>query len=91
MVSYVPSTPHPGVLVDSGCTSHIFSQKNQFVKWDDGYNKEDYKIILANGSQYDIAGKGQVDIHTKNTDGEIVKITLNECLYFPQLKYPGIY
>ena len=87
----MPETKQPGVLVDSGCTSHVFGEKEYFVHWDTNYNIEDYKIILADGTTCDITGKGIVLLQTKNTNGEIVDIVLHDCLYFPSLNYPGIY
>ena len=91
MVSYQPATKQPGVLVDSGCTSHVFSDKDYFIHWDTNYNIEDYKIVLADGTTCDINGKGKVLLQTRNTNGEIVDIILHDCLYFPSLNYPGIY
>ena len=74
-----------GNLVDSGATTHIFSDPNLFISFDKNFDKHQHTIVLADGSKHpDLAkAKGTVIINLKDLKGICQAVTLKGALYIP--------
>ena len=81
-----------GILIDSGCTTHLFREKSSFMNWDTNVDIREIRIVLANGSIASdvIKGKGTVCITARASDGTETTIMLNDCLYYPECNFFGI-
>ena len=75
-----------GILIDSGCTTHLFREESSFTNWDTQVDIGEIKLVLANGSIASdvIKGKGTICITAKVSDGTETSLILNDCLYFPE-------
>ena len=81
-----------GILIDSGCTTHLFREKSSFTNWDTQIDISEIKLVLANGSIASdvIKGKGTVCITAKASDDTETTLILNDCLYYPDCNFFGI-
>ena len=81
-----------GILIDSGCTTHLFRDQSSFTNWDTQVDISDIKLVLANGSIASnvIKGKGTVCITAKASDDTETTLILNDCLYYPECNFFGI-
>ena len=81
-----------GILIDSGCTTHLFREKSSFTNWDTHVDIGKIKLVLANGSITSdvIKGKGTVCITARASDGTETTIMLNDCLFYPECNFFGI-
>ena len=81
-----------GILIDSGCTTHLFREESSFTNWDTQVDIGEIKLVLANGSIASdvIKGKGTVCITARASDGTETTITLHDCLYYPECSFFGI-
>ena len=94
MSQVTSSTPRQqGILIDSGCTAHLFSNKDYFTSWDTKYKDGECHIVLADGSVSTnaVQGRGTVNITAKDSTGCTIKLTLKDCLYYPNCSYDGIF
>ena len=85
--------PSNGILVDSGCTSHLFGEKSLFTRWDKYFIPGSVEVILADGKvcKNAIIGRGDVLFPTKDINGLTVNIKIENVLYMPTCEYAGIY
>ena len=90
----VPSTSQKGsfksdtLLVDSGSSTHIITEKSKFTKFDENFEPVDHVIELADGSrQNGIAqGRGTANVKLFDTNGNLQDISLQNALYIPSYK-----
>ena len=67
------------LVVDSGCTSHMFNDKKLFVEM----NRCTRTCVNANSTVSSVTGSGTVKIGLKDISGRVKVVTLRECLYLP--------
>ena len=80
-----------GILVDSGSSVHLFKNESVFTSWDNNFNPNSVKIVLADGTtSSDIKGKGTVEINVTDATGKNHSIKLNNVLFMPSLEHTGI-
>ena len=59
-----------GILIDSGSSVHLFRDESAFTSWDNNFDPNSVKIILADGTICsDIKGKGTVEIEVTDDTG----------------------
>ena len=82
-----------GILVDSGCTAHIFKHKEFFTSWNESFQHGSIEIVLADGSvsRNVIKGRGNVAFNVCNSEGSSMKMIMKDALYMPTCEYTGIY
>ena len=75
-------------LVDTGATSHIISEREKFVKFEENFNPQKHMIELADGSRANgiVQGKGDACIMLQDNSGKIRKVTVKDALYVPTYK-----
>ena len=73
------------LLVDSGATSHIVSDKKSFTDLDENYDGENHYIELADGTRYKgiVKGKGKAKFEIQTSKGVKQNIILENVLYIP--------
>ena len=76
------------LLVDSGSSTHIVTDKSKFIKFDAKFEPVNHVIELADGSrQKGVAlGKGNASINLCDTNGNMQNVILSEALYIPTYK-----
>ena len=75
------------LLVDSGATSHIISDKSKFISFDKNFNPDMHVIELADGSKAKVvAGKGAAKVRLYDVNGSTRELILNNALYVPSYK-----
>ena len=72
-------------IVDSGATSHMCNDREQFVNFKELLNKQ--AVTLGDGHTLDGTGIGTVKIETLLPDGNSQKCRLEKVLYLPNLSY----
>ena len=75
VTSITDSSLKGGILIDSGASAHICSDKNSFISWDK-YNVGDTSIVLANNETLDdaIQGKGIILLQLLTTTNNILEL-----------------
>ena len=75
-------------LVDSGSTKHVVNEDDGFINYDESFKPGDHCVELADGTKtWGVAKKkGDMLVKVRNSDGDVVDITLNDVLYMPS--YP---
>ena len=72
------------MLVDSGATSHITNNDNNFSSLNESFKPEYHVIELADGTKQNAAMKqGTLNIQLKNDFGKICEGSLSDTLYIP--------
>ena len=73
------------LIVDSGATSHLCSDKSKFVKFDQNFNSETHFIELADGSRCNnvVKGRGDCSVKLRDNKGVCHDILLKNALYVP--------
>ena len=73
------------MIVDSGATAHILTDESNFVSFDEKFKPQKHTVELADGTKtVNVAQKqGDAVVHLRNSEGNIVKTTLNDALYIP--------
>ena len=86
-------TPPKGILVDSGCTSHLFGDRSYFTSWDEKFTPGSVEVILADGRtcRDAVTGRGNVTFPVKDDTGSILSIHMTGVLYMPKCEYAEIY
>ena len=76
------------LLVDSGASAHIITDKSSFIRFDTTFNPNEHTIELANSTQMSgiVQGKGDAVIKLVSTNGKICDITLENALFIPSYK-----
>ena len=76
------------LLVDSGSSTHIVTDKAKFTKFDTKFEPVNHVIELADGSrQKGIAqGRGNANIKLCDSNGNLQNIILKDALYIPSYK-----
>ena len=76
------------VLVDTGATTHIITDKSKFVKFEDSFNPETHFIELANGKRSNnlAQGRGTARIELVDTRGVVQEALLEDALYVPSFR-----
>lgn len=77
-----------GLMVDCGATSHIITEKNKFIKFDETFDPKKHYMELANGSRTNNVAlkKGDANVSLQDTQGQWTTITLKDALFIPS--YP---
>lgn len=70
-------------IVDSGCSSHMTSDKKLFSKLEERTMEK--SVVIADGNTMNVEGYGEVRGFMKLKTGSIVAITLKDVLYVPKL------
>ena len=73
------------LLIDTGATAHIISEKEKFVSFDENFNPKKHTIELADGSRtIDIVqGRGDACVMLRDSSGKIHKVNMEGALYVP--------
>ena len=73
------------LLIDSGATSHIMSDRKAFISFDSDYDPTDHYVELADGTRTNglIKGKGKASFDVQDSNGNVRNITLTDALYIP--------
>ena len=80
-----------GILIDSGSSVHLFRDESAFTSWDNNFDPNSVKIILADGTICsDIKGKGTVEIEVTDDTGNPHVIKLSGVLFMPSCEHTGI-
>jgi hypothetical protein len=66
-------------VVDSGCTRHVLNDLSVFHD----YVPERLTVGTANSRPLVVHGRGVVKFPVRMTDGEVVDVVLEDCLYAP--------
>ena len=76
------------LLVDSGSSTHIITDKSKFTKFDEKFKPIEHVIELADGSrQNGIAqGRGDASVKLYDTCGNLQDVLLENALYIPSYK-----
>ena len=76
------------LLVDSGCTSHIETDKPKFVTFQESFKPQDHCIELADGQKQQgvVQGIGNVKDSILDEHGNSKNILLKDTLYIPGFK-----
>ena len=76
------------VLVDTGATTHIITDRSKFTQFDNSFNPETHFIELANGKRANnlAQGRGTARIELKDTQGVVQEAFLEDALYVPSFK-----
>ena len=76
------------LLVDTGATAHIISEKENFVSFEETFNPGKHMIELADGSKTNgvVQGKGDACIMLHDSDGKLCKVTVKDALFVPTYK-----
>ena len=76
-------------LLDSGCSRHITGNKHDLANYndfDEEDNDESHMVTLADKSIVKAVGKGNLNVHLKDSKGEKVPVTFKDVLYIPKMK-----
>ena len=73
------------VLVDTGATSHIISDKDKFIRYDENFDPKTHYIELADGSRSNnvVKAKGDASVTVCDSKGVSHDIVLTNALYVP--------
>ncbi|GFO01845.1 CCHC-type Zinc finger, nucleic acid binding protein a [Plakobranchus ocellatus] len=73
------------LLVDSGASCHIITDKDKFVNFDNSFKASSHVLELADGSRNNslVHGQGNAVIKVKNSKGHLYTLTLKDALYVP--------
>ncbi|KAF5205376.1 Gag-pol polyprotein [Thalictrum thalictroides] len=69
-------------ILDSGCSQHMSSFKDQFVTM---RNHKGF-VTVASGMEIPVRGIGTVHIDFRTSSGKLVAATINDVLFVPELK-----
>ena len=88
VIGYTLNQNNAGILVDTGATSHILSNKELFTEFDASFDPAEHYLELADGNRYnDLAkGRGKAIIYLNDIHGDSRPVTLRDALYVPS--YP---
>ena len=74
----------PNLLVDSGATSHIVVDRENFQSFEKEFDAENHFIELADGSKASVVlGKGNAKVKVYDVNGNLHDLLLNNALYIP--------
>lgn len=76
------------LLVDCGATSHIITNKDAFVNFDNNFKPESHIIELGDGSRTNniVMGKGDANVFISDQNGIEYNVLLKNTLYIPSFK-----
>ena len=76
------------LLVDTGATTHIITEKSRFCSFDSSFVPEKHTIELADGSRVSnlAKGRGKAKINMVDKRGVVHVTELNDALYVPSFK-----
>jgi hypothetical protein len=76
------------ILVDTGATTHIVSDKSKFVTFDNSFVPEKHYIELADGQRTNnlAKGRGTARFELIDSGGKIKEAFLEDALYIPSFK-----
>ena len=76
------------LLVDSGSSTHIVTDKSKFLKFDAQFEKVKHTLELADGSRQNgvAEGRGNANIKLCDSSGNVHSILLENALYIPSYK-----
>ncbi|XP_076741663.1 uncharacterized protein LOC143419316 [Maylandia zebra] len=77
-----------GLMVDCGATSHVITEKNKFIKFDETFDPGEHYMELADGSRTNNVAlkRGDANVSLRDTQGHCTTITLRDALFIPS--YP---
>lgn len=77
------------LLVDSGASVHIITDKSKFVKFNKDFEPDKQIMQLADGSRQvgTVLGKGDASVMLQDVNGEPKEMILKDALYIPSYKY----
>ena len=79
------------ILIDTGASANIFSDRSFFTSFDDSFNTNSVKVILADGTECDnIIAKGTVTLTLTTSTGAKMQVILQEAYLLPTLNHKGI-
>ena len=74
----------PSLLVDTGATSHIITERSKFVSFDDNFDTNTHIIELADRSKTSVVlGKGNAKVKLFDVKGNLHEVMLSNALYVP--------
>ena len=73
------------LLVDSGATTHIVTDKSKFIEFDGNFKPVDHVIELADGSRTRCVAQGRGDASVKlyDVNGNLHDVVMKNVLYVP--------
>ena len=76
------------LLVDSGSSTHIVTEKSKFTKFDEHFEPVDHVIELADDSRQNgvAQGRGNASVKLCDTSGNLQDVLLQNALYIPSYK-----
>ena len=74
-------------IVDSGATTHMCNNGDEFVEFRYLKPEESRKVRVGDGYTLDAVGKGKVKVCVKSTGGRTVRCELRDVLYVPDLRF----
>ena len=76
------------ILVDTGATTHIVTDRSKFVQFDDSFNPQTHFIELANGKRANnlAQGRGTAKFELVDSQGVVQEALLKDALYVPSFK-----
>ena len=79
------SSENNTLLVDSGSSTHIVTEKSKFIKFDEKFVPVDHVIELADGSRQNgvAQGRGNASVKLCDSSGNLQDIVLQDALYIP--------
>ena len=79
------SSENNSILVDSGSSTHIITDKSKFIKFDEKFVPLDHVIELADGSRQNgvAQGRGNASVKLCDSSGKLQKVLLQDALYIP--------
>ena len=78
---------NPNLLIDTGATSHIITDRSMFLNFDEQFDPSNHFIELADGSKANVVvGRGNAKVKLYDINGSAQDVMLNNALYIPSYK-----
>ena len=78
---------NPNLLIDTGATSHIITDRSMFLNFDEQFDPSNHFIELADSSKANVVvGRGNAKVKLYDIHGSAQDVMLNNALYIPSYK-----